>query len=437
MAEHTSESAEPNGSAESTGRADQRMPRWLPRAMLLAFALLAGYQLLDWAGHKLFGLATMMLVSFFVSLAMEPAVDILAAKGIGRGWATGAVFVTLFACVAGFLAALVTLLVQTVSNLLEEMPRLLNELVDFVNHHFHQHFTIDQLRDRLLHDSNILSGYAERAANNVWGLSSTILGGLVQFLTIALFSVYLTADGPKLRRSICSLLPPDRQATVLHAWDLAIGKTGGYLYSRALLAVISAVAHWIFLAILGLPNALALGVWFGVVASFVPTIGTYLAGILPVLVALTIHPIDALWVLGFVVLYQWFQDYLLQPRITARTVDVNAAVALLAVLAGAALLGAVGALLAIPATATVQAFLSEYVTRYEVAEDPRIERDVRRSRWKLPPGRAGSSRRGQRDSAAESALERDDDAAGDTPNDAGDGPDLEDGTGTRRDDTTS
>jgi predicted PurR-regulated permease PerM len=402
VAEHPSVPGEPipDEPAASSGRAadDRRMPAWLPRALLLAFGLLGAYQLTDWATHRLLGLFTMLLVAFFVSLATEPAVNILVARGIGRGWATGIVFVVLFASVAGFLAALVTLLVQTVGNMLRELPRLLNELVDFVNHHFHQHFTTDQLRDRLLHDSNILTGYAERAANNIWGLSSTILGGLVHILTIALFGIYLTADGPKLRRAVCSLLPPQRQDAVLHAWDLAINKTGGYLYSRALLAVVSAVAHGVFLAVIGLPNALALGVWFGVVASFVPTIGTYLAGVLPVLVALTIHPIDAVWVLIFVVLYQWFQDYLLQPRITARTVDVNAAVALLAVLAGGALLGAVGALLAIPATATVQAFLSEYVQRYEVPDDPRIERHTRRRdlRHRLGRGKSRNDCRGSR-----------------------------------------
>ncbi|MFF0493063.1 AI-2E family transporter [Nocardia sp. NPDC003482] len=372
----------------------ERMPRWLPRALLLGFAFLAAYQIGDWAFHKLLGLITMMLVAFFIALAMEPAVDLLTHRKVPRGLAVGIVFVVLFAAVAGFLAALVTLLVETVSNLLNELPGLLNDLVGWVNNTFHQHFTIDQLRDRLLHDSNILNNYAQTAANNIWGLSSTILGGLAQFLTIALFSIYLTADGPKLRRTLCSMLPPKRQDDVLHAWDLAIDKTGGYLYSRALLAVISAVTHAIFLAILNLPNPIALGVWFGVIASFVPTIGTYLASVLPILVALTVHPFDAVWLLIFVVLYQWFQDYLLQPRITARTVDVNAAVALLAVLAGAALLGAVGALLAIPATATVQAFLSEYVPRYEVPEDPRIERTApRRERKAMMRRRSRRNRR--------------------------------------------
>ncbi|MFI7668074.1 AI-2E family transporter [Nocardia sp. NPDC049526] len=387
--------ANPPSDAADAGPPDDResrdrMPSWLPRAMALAFVLLGLFELGSWAAHRLIGLFVIMLVAFFVSLAMEPAVDHLAARGMPRGLATGLVFVLLFGCVVGFSAALGTLLVDTVGNVIDELPRLLNELVGWINRTFDQDFTVDQLRERLLKDSNVITGYAERAANNAWGLSNTILGGLVRFLMIALFSIYLTADGPKMRRAVCSLLPPRRHDTVLRAWDLAIEKTGGYLYSRAVLAVISAVAHAIFLALLGLPDSVALGIWFGVIASFVPTVGTYIAGILPILVALTIQPIDALWILIFVVVYQQFQDYILQPRITARTVDVNPAVALLAVLAGGALLGAVGALLAIPATATVQAFLGLYVRRYEVADDPRIERTERKSRSAKRLRRSGS-----------------------------------------------
>ncbi|MBF6211632.1 AI-2E family transporter [Nocardia puris] len=362
----------------------RRMPRWLPKALILAFALFGLFQLADWAAHRLIGLFLVLVVAFFVSLAMEPAVDSLIARGVSRGWATGLVFVALALFVAGFVVALAVLLVQTVDDVVTELPRLVNDLVDWVNRTFHQDFTLDQLREQLTKDADTLTAYAERAADNAWGLSTTILGGLAKLLMVALFSIYLTAGGPALRRSVCSMLPPAKQDEVLRAWDLAIKKTGGYLYSRAVLAVISAVAHGVFLAVLGIPNAIAMGVWFGVVASFVPTVGTYLAGVLPVLVALTIRPLDAVWVILFVVIYQQFQDYILQPRLTARTVDVNPAVALLAVLAGGALLGAVGALLAIPATATVQAFLGAYVKRYEVSEDPRIDR-ARAKRAKRKP----------------------------------------------------
>ncbi|MCU1645684.1 MAG: rane protein YrrI [Nocardia sp.] len=387
-AEQNDEPAESAGTGSSVQTADtppppeSRMPAWLPRAMVMALALLGLFELANWAAHELIGIAIMMTVAFFISLAMEPAVDGMAARGVNRGLATAIVFIIVFACTVGFLVTLGILMVETVSTVLDELPRLLDELISWVNHTFHQNFTVGQLRDRLFKDSDVISSYAERAANNVWGLSNTVLGGFAKVVTIALFSVYMTADGPKLRRSVCSLLPPAKQGAVLHAWDLAIDKTGGYLYSRALLAVISALTHGVFLWILGIPNAFALGIWFGVIASFVPTIGTYIAGILPILVALTVEPIDAVWILIFVVVYQWIQDYVLQPRITARTVDVNPAVALLSVIVGGALLGAVGALLAIPATATLQAFLSEYVKRYEVNDDPRIERGGGKARKK-------------------------------------------------------
>lgn len=164
------------------------------------------------------------------------------------------------------------------------------------------------------------------------------------------------------------MLPPARQAEVLRAWELGVEKTGSYLYSRALLAVASAVSHYVLLRLLGIPYAGALAVWVGVVSQFVPTIGTYLAGALPMLVGLTVDPVDALWILLFVVAYQQVENYLLQPRITARTVEIHPAVAFGSVIAGAALLGAVGALIAIPVTATLQGFLGTYIRRYELVE---------------------------------------------------------------------
>lgn len=119
----------------------------------------------------------------------------------------------------------------------------------------------------------------------------------------------------------------------------------------------------------------------GLVSQFIPTIGTYLAGALPMLIAFTLDPWYALWVLGFVVIYQQFENYMLQPKLTARTVDIHPAVAFGSVVAGTALLGAVGALIAIPAVATLQAFLGAYVKRYDVMDDARVRgRSPRRGR---------------------------------------------------------
>ncbi len=86
------------------------------------------------------------------------------------------------------------------------------------------------------------------------------------------------------------------------------------------------------------------------------------------LVALAHDPVDGLWVLGFVVAYQQIENYLFAPRITARTMSLHPAVAFATVIAGAALFGAVGALLALPAAAVIQALGSTYIARHEVIE---------------------------------------------------------------------
>ncbi|MFF3006588.1 AI-2E family transporter [Kitasatospora sp. NPDC057940] len=360
------------------------MPRWLPRAMVLALVLVGLFQLADWAFHQLIDLFVMLLVAFFLSLALEPAVDRMAARGVRRGIGTFLVFVAVGIAVIGFLAALGTLLVDQVAKIAGDLPHLVDSLINWVNRTFHQDVSLGELQKKLLKDSGAIESYAQQAADNVWGLSSTVIGGLFQAFTVGLFTFYFTAEGPRVRRTVCSMLPPAKQGEVLRAWEIALAKTGGYLYSRALLAVVSAIGHWVMFALLDLPYAAALAVWVGVMSQFVPTIGTYLAGALPVLVALTVQPVDALWVLIFVVVYQQVENYLLHPRITARTVDVHPAVAFGAVIAGAALLGAVGALIAIPAAATLQGFVGTYVRRYEVATDPRIDRgEQRRARREL------------------------------------------------------
>jgi len=220
-----------------------------------------------------------------------------------------------------------------------------------------------------------------------------------QAFTVALFTFYLVADGPRLRRTICSLLRPERQREVLRAWELAIDKTGGYIYSRSLLAGLSALATWIALSIIGVPYALALALWVGIISQFVPVVGTYIAGALPVVIAGLNEPVDIIWTLAFIIVYQQIENYLLAPRITAHTMELHPAVAFGTVIAGAALIGPVGAVLALPAAAVGQAFVSTYIQRHDVVEselthEPRRRRRllqiVRAWRSNRVAGRAGS-----------------------------------------------
>ncbi|GAA2322820.1 AI-2E family transporter [Streptomyces violaceusniger] len=371
-----------------------RMPRWLPRAMVLALALVACYRLATWAFDQLTGLLLNILIAFFLALAIEPAVDRMASRGMRRGLATGLVFLAILIGAAGFFTLLGSMLADQIITMVQDFPKYLDDVVSWINDTFHTHLSRLEIQDSLLH-SDWLQSYVKNSANNVLDVSAQVLGGLFKTLTVTLFAFYFAADGPRLRRALCSVLPPTRQVEVLRAWEIAVAKTGGYIYSRGLMALISGVAHYILLEALGVPYAPALAVWVGLISQFIPTIGTYLAGALPMLIAFTVEPWYALWVLIFVVVYQQFENYLLQPRITARTVDIHPAVSFGSVIAGTALLGAVGALIAIPATATLQAFLGAYIKRYDVTDDPRVHgRTRRRGASALARMRAALARRG-------------------------------------------
>ncbi|MFG5722846.1 AI-2E family transporter [Streptomyces murinus] len=350
---------------------DGRMPRWLPRAMVLALALIAAFQLGSWAFHQLTGLLINILIAFFLALAVEPAVSRMAARGMRRGLATFLVFFVLTVAAAGFVTLLGSMLAGQIIKMIEGFPDYLDSLIHWINQTFHANLRRVDVQEGLLH-SDWLRKYAQNSAAGVLDVSQQVLGGLFQLLTVALFSFYFAADGPRLRRALCSVLPPARQSEVLRAWEIAVDKTGGYLYSRGLMALVSGVAHYILLQALGVPYAPVLGVWVGLVSQFIPTIGTYLAGALPMLIAFTVAPWYAVWVLVFVVIYQQFENYMLQPKLTAKSVDIHPAVAFGSVIVGTALLGAVGALISIPAVATLQAFLGAYVKRYDVTDDPRV-----------------------------------------------------------------
>jgi len=351
---------------------------WLtpPRLLQLVTILVAAYCILAIV-RALRGVLVMLLVALFLSFAAEPAVQFLARRGVRRGLATGVVFVVGLLVATGMVVAMVPLFVQQVTDLIDSVPRSindLNEILDGLPFIPSVEVTPElevELRGLALEFGERARTVALGAAGNVVSLGATAFGALFQLLAVGLVTFYLVADGPRLRRTLARPLPPERQREMLAIWELAIAKTGGYIYSRLLLAFACGLAHLLLLLLLGVPFALPLALWVGVTSAFVPVVGTYLGGVLLVLVALVNNPINALWVVAFIVLYQQLENYALAPAIQSRTMDVHPAVAFVSVLIGGTLLGSVGALLALPATAIIQALLSTYVRRHSLIDELR------------------------------------------------------------------
>ena len=175
--------------------------------------------------------------------------------------------------------------------------------------------------------------------------------------------------GSKLRQDHRSALPPERQRSVLFIWDQAIEKTGGYFYSRLLLAVINGTGMYIALRVFSVPFAAPLAIFEGLVAEFIPIVGTYIAGRPPCSSRCCHSPAAGIAALAYVLIYQQIENYLLSPRLTAKTMQLHPAVAFGAALIGGSLGGILMAFLALPVAAVVQAAIQEYGKKYTVVED--------------------------------------------------------------------
>ena len=367
----------------------RRLPRWvLPAVALFWLGFLATIVVRSlWT--SLSGLIVLIAVSLFLSLAIEPGVNWLAARGWKRGTATGSILLGVVVVFLLFVTAIGTLVGTQVADLLSNSEQYVTDTVDVINDTFGTDINPQEAIDTFNDPDGPVQEFIDGQQDKAFELSVSVLGALLQLFTVLLFTFYLVADGPKLRRAILSRLSQRRQRNVLHAWELAINKTGGYLYSRALLALLSAVFHWIVFQSLGTAAPVALALWVGVMSQFLPVVGTYIAGVLPVVLTFLDSPLKAAAILGFIVVYQQIENYLFAPRITARTMELHPALAFGAALAGASVLGAIGAVLALPAAAMVQALISDWGVRHIV-----IENDLTAVRAPRPRRRRRSLRSG-------------------------------------------
>ena len=345
------------------------MPPWIPRlitvVVLVVVGLFAAYHMV----RAVRTLLVLLVISFFLSIALEPGVNFLSRKGWRRGLATGVIFLIAVLLVGMLIGLMVPLVVDQVARLIDNLPGYVDRLAEVAGR-FGIDLSSQRLAEALTSLQDNLASFAADVAGGIFGVGTALLGTVLQILTVALFTFYMTADGPRLRRAVLSMVPAARQREVLWAIEVAIDRTGGYFYSRALLAGISALVGWAAFTIIGIPYPLALALWMGVLSQFVPVLGTYIGGILPLVIALIESPYKGLAVFAYVLVYQGIENYLLAPRITARTMELHPAVAFGAAFAGGSLLGVPGALMALPVAATIQALIGAYLHRHEVVESP-------------------------------------------------------------------
>lgn len=327
-----------------------------------ALALLVLWQLRTPIGY--------LVIALFVALVAAAPVAVLS-KHIRRGLAIAVVYGGIVLIPIGIGAILVPPGVEATSDLVNDMPRYAEELTETIDNN-------SQLRE-INENFNVtgkVEDFAEESSASALGdapgaladFGAGLVTAIFAVVTILILSMFMVARGPAWVE-VFLRTRPEKEARVLRRAFYAMAEAvSSYVGGALLQAFIAGTAAFAVLTILGVPAPLALAM---VVAVFdlIPLIGATIGAFLVLLVTLfDDFPLDAIIWAAFAIGYQQFENYVIQPRIQSRAVDLDPFVVVVAALFGGTLFGILGALVAIPTAAAIQIGIKEFL-RYRREEE--------------------------------------------------------------------
>jgi predicted PurR-regulated permease PerM len=304
---------------------------------------------------------TWIFISVFLAVALSRPVNYLN-RYMRRGFAIGFVYLGLLGTV--FLLGLVMIppIVSEVNNLADNAPQYATDVRDYVEknetlRNLEEDYNLTQ---KLEEEAGKLPGRVGGAAGTLGDVGIGIVNSLFALVTILVLTAFLLGGGGKWVDDFIALQPTERGRRMRKLADDISGAVSGYVNGALLVAFIDGLAAFIVLTILDVPFAAPLAVTMGFL-SLIPlvgaTIGAVIAGIVTVFAD---FPIDTIIWAAYAIVYQQFENSVIQPQVQRRTVKMHPFVVLVAVLFGAKLLGIVGALVAIPIAASIQILIRDW-----------------------------------------------------------------------------
>jgi predicted PurR-regulated permease PerM len=302
-----------------------------------------------------------VLISLFLTLALNPAVGWLQAHGLpSRGLATGVVFVLALAAVGAIAAAFIPTLVDQVDNFANKVPDYVNQLTHgrgrfgFLETRYH---IVEKVK-QAVHNGGV-SRFA-LGAGAALTVTKGVITAVVATLTIVFMTFFMLLEGPMWMERIYGLVPEPKQPRWRKVGNDVYRTVGGYVTGNLLISLIAGVASGIVLWAAGVPFAVALGLLVALL-DLIPLAGATIAAVVCVLVAIAASGTTAAVVVGvFFVAYQQLENHVIQPLVYGRTVQLSPLAVLVSVLVGAEIAGVLGALAAIPVAGTIQVLLIDW-----------------------------------------------------------------------------
>jgi predicted PurR-regulated permease PerM len=300
-----------------------------------------------------------ILISIFLAAALSPPVNWLARR-MRRGFAVTIVYLGLLGVPILLIALIVPTIITEGTKFADNVPHYARDVTDFVedNRRLREINKDYDITSKLEEEAKKLPDRLGGAAGTLRDVGLGIVNSLFALITILVLTAFLLANGRTWTDRIIASRPPEQRERLRRSLDRMAGAVGGYVAGALSIA---GVATYIVLLILGVPFRAPLAVIAGLF-SLLPLVGATIAAVLIAIVTLfeNFPTATIIWVIWAIV-YQQFENHVIQPQIQKRTVNVQPFITIVSVLFGATLLGVLGALVAIPVAASIQILFREYV----------------------------------------------------------------------------
>ncbi len=341
--------------------------RLIVKIVLVAAATVAGLYIL----YRIRNVVGLLLIATFFALAIAPAVNWLDERRVPRPAAILLSYLAIAGVIFGIGLLLVPPLVDGVEEIGEDFPGLIEDLRD--NETFREYDDDYEITEKLQEQASELPSRLGDAAGTLSDVTVGVFSSFVQLFAILVIAFFLLMEGSRILNFLYSQVPEHRARRLRTIADEASSAVSGYMFGAFTLAFLAGCVTYATLSILGVPFAVPLAILFAFL-DLVPLVGATIGGILVgIVVAFFDFPGDLIIWAIVVVGYQQLENYVLQPFIYGKAVQVHPLFVLIAILIGASLLGVLGALIAIPVSALVQSVVRDW---WRFRQEPLIPEEM-------------------------------------------------------------
>jgi predicted PurR-regulated permease PerM len=302
----------------------------------------------------------LIVVALFLAAGLNPAVAFFERRGLRRGHAVLVVIVCVIIAVTLFLVAIVPVITDQVRSITDQAPHWFDQLQNNrqVQDLDDEYDVIDKARDYVTGGD-----FVGAIFGGALGVGLKVLGALFNAFIVLVLTLYFLSSLATTKSALYRLAPASRRDRVSRLGDRIFESVGGYVSGAFIVAMCAGISSLVFLFVVGLGKYAVALAFVVAVLDVIPMIGATIGAVIVTAIAFAEDPKIGIACVIFYVIYQQVENYLIYPRVMSKSVDVPGAVTVIAALVGAALLGVVGALLAIPTAAAILMLTREVFVR--------------------------------------------------------------------------